>query len=116
MFDAGLVRGPLAGLVVLVVMVGPRGRGEHALDVAPRQIGVRLRDQRHDAGDERGRVGRALAGVSTIIGGAVPERLRGEHAVVVLRVAAGRADEDRRAGRRVGRVLEVWPRRRRRSS
>mmetsp|Transcript_11302 Transcript_11302/g.30901 ORF Transcript_11302/g.30901 Transcript_11302/m.30901 type:complete len:217 (-) Transcript_11302:1416-2066(-) len=102
--DAGLVRGPL----VLGVLVGPRRRrGQHALHVPPRQIGIRLEDHRHDAGDERGRVGRAHAGVATIIGEAVGERLRGEHAVVVLRVAAGRADEDRRAGRRVRRVLEV---------
>ena len=102
--DAGLVRGPL----VLGVLVGPRRRrGQHALHVPPRQIGIRLEHHRHDAGDERGRVGRAHAGVATVVGEAVGERLRGEHAVVVLRVAAGRADEDRRAGRRVGRVLEV---------
>ena len=35
------------------------------------------------------------------------ERQRGEQPVVVLPVAAGRADEDGRAARRVSRVLEV---------
>ena len=34
--DARHVRGPLAGLVVLVVEVSPRGRGQDPLDVAPR--------------------------------------------------------------------------------